>query len=287
MSKLVVNWTIRLAGAAILLNAGAFALDISSWGSAGIGEAAAADHSGALADAGSSGKSGSNTGGKSDNGNSKAGGNSDNGNSNTGGNSDDGNSKAGGNSDNGNPNADGDKSGSNPGSIKGGSADADDNSGKGHSGKARAGGALLGGLSSTDVPPPAAVKSRAARLPAAPTASAARVVLPDALAPKTPCPQGGDGCNPRSSPEIAILAVQPLLPSPIVTACRDELILAAMPFAPVSIDVVSAGNVRRTKDGQVAPLSVKIVYDRRVGYETRRAKIACRLNERGAVISFV
>jgi hypothetical protein len=215
-----------------------------------------------LADAG-------NSGGNSDKGSSNAGGNSDKGSSNAGGNSDKGSSNAGGNSD------------------KGSSSDADGNSGKGHSGKARAGGAVSGGLTSTNVPPPAPVKSRAARLPAAPIASAARAVLPDALVPKTPCPPGSDGCQPRSSRDIAILAVQQGPPLAIVTACRDELILAAMPFAPVSIDVVSAGNVRRTKDGQVAPLSVKIVYDRQGGYETRKAKISCRVNAQGAVTSLV
>ena len=48
---------------------------------------------------------------------------------------------------------------------------------------------------------------------------------------------------------------------------------------------MGAGNVRDTKDGgKVAPLSVRIVYDRQGGLETREAKVACQVSASGSVI---
>jgi ABC-type nitrate/sulfonate/bicarbonate transport system substrate-binding protein len=82
------------------------------------------------------------------------------------------------------------------------------------------------------------------------------------------------------------LLVQAAPPSAIVLACRNGIIRAAMPFDPLSVEAVSAGKVRAVADGgQVAPLSVRIVYARLGGPEVRKAKVACRVDASGAVIS--
>ena len=76
------------------------------------------------------------------------------------------------------------------------------------------------------------------------------------------------------------------VPVGAVAACRNGIIRGAKPHDPVRIDAVSAGNVQRIKGGgQIAPLVVRIVYDRQGGYEIREAKVNCQLNAKGAVVA--
>lgn len=76
------------------------------------------------------------------------------------------------------------------------------------------------------------------------------------------------------------------VPVGTVQACRSGIIQGAMPYDPVRIDAVSAGNVQRMKGGgEIAPLVVRIVYDRQGGYEIREAKVNCQLNAEGRVVA--
>ena len=85
---------------------------------------------------------------------------------------------------------------------------------------------------------------------------------------------------------VAALAVQQGAPRAILTACREGIIQAALAFDPVRVDAVSAGDIRATENGgRIAPLVVRIVYDRQGGYETREAEVACHLDAAGAVVS--
>ena len=76
------------------------------------------------------------------------------------------------------------------------------------------------------------------------------------------------------------------VPVGTVAACRNGIIEGAMPYDPVRIDAVSAGNVQRIEGGgEIAPLMVRIVYDRQGGYEIREAKVNCQLSAQGAVVA--
>jgi hypothetical protein len=85
---------------------------------------------------------------------------------------------------------------------------------------------------------------------------------------------------------MAALAAAPQLPLEIVTGCRNGIIQAAMPYGPVQVDAVSAGTMQpRANGGAIAPLVVRIVYDRQGGYEVREAKVACHVDQQGTVIA--
>jgi hypothetical protein len=83
--------------------------------------------------------------------------------------------------------------------------------------------------------------------------------------------------------EIAQLGTAP---GAIVVACRHGIIQAATPYRPVRVDAVSVGAVRQVSGGgQLAPLFVRITYDRQVGYETREAQVSCQLDPNGKVLA--
>jgi hypothetical protein len=183
------------------------------------------------------------------------------------------------------------------GDADGGGSSVAVNSGSGDGPSAEAGrsaGAVVGGKGVSGGPaaigpsPRVAVTSRALAKGATPTSASAMLTLPIRLEPRRPCAVQGDvGCQSPSSREVALLPVESVH-SAIITACFNELRLAAIPYNPVSVHAVRAGHVRRTEDGgQIAPLWVRIVYDRQGGFETRRATVACRVDARGAVVSLV
>jgi hypothetical protein len=136
----------------------------------------------------------------------------------------------------------------------------------------------------------------------APLASSAdsQLGLPGELVPRLPCgPAGNISCSasrpgdrelaeyaPRFAEAITVVSLQPTAPIEVIAACREGIIQAALPFNPVRVDAVSAGGLRTSEDGgQVAPLVVRIVYDRAGGYETREAEVSCRVDDTGAVVS--
>ena len=142
--------------------------------------------------------------------------------------------------------------------------------------------------------------SAAAIMPAPPPgSSAASVALPSSLVPRRVClPPGASGCDAGppgdadlegSTPQFmqaVAMAVQPGAPPEILTACRNGIIQAALPYDPVRVDAVSAGDIQATENGgRIAPLVVRIVYDRQGGYETREAEVACHVDAAGAVVS--
>jgi hypothetical protein len=158
---------------------------------------------------------------------------------------------------------------------------------------------LSGGVntSPTNTNPPAAAGQAP---PVAMTAAAAgdSSTLPTALIPT--CSVKGDAaCDSdppddnaleASTPQFALavsaLKVQPTAPLEIVTACRNGVIQAALPFDPVHVDAVSAGGLEEAEGGgYVAPLIVRIVYDREGGYEIREAEVTCQVDAAGVVVS--
>ena len=95
-----------------------------------------------------------------------------------------------------------------------------------------------------------------------------------------------DARTPEYVQAIVALAVQTSAPLAMVTACRNSIVEGAMPHDPVRVDAVSAGDVRQLENGdRVAPLVVRIVYDRDGGYEVREAPIDCLVDASGAVVS--
>jgi hypothetical protein len=75
-------------------------------------------------------------------------------------------------------------------------------------------------------------------------------------------------------------------PQATVAACRNGIIRGATPYSPVRVDAVSIGDVRQVRGGgQLAPLFVRIIYDRQGGYETREAQVSCQLDANGRVVA--
>lgn len=127
----------------------------------------------------------------------------------------------------------------------------------------------------------------------------AGVRLPEELVPRMTCTDASaancepdrpsdreiDGRTPQYRGAMAALGRAAAVPVGTVTACRNGIIWGARPHDPVRIDAVSAGKLRRMQGGGViAPLMVRIVYDRQGGYEIREAKVNCQLNANGAVV---
>jgi hypothetical protein len=154
------------------------------------------------------------------------------------------------------------------------------------------GGSISAGIDAVGASPPATS-------PDSPTNSSASMALPNSLVPRRVCRPAGSGCEehpprerdledstPRFMQAVAALAVQPGAPPEILNACRNGIVQAAQPFDAVRVDAVSAGSVQGTHDGgQIAPLVVRIVYDRQGGYETREAAVACHVDAAGSVVS--
>jgi hypothetical protein len=86
---------------------------------------------------------------------------------------------------------------------------------------------------------------------------------------------------------IPKLQYRPGTPNEVVEICRQAAIAAARPHASemgaqlIRVDATSAGNVRRTRSGQRAPVEVGIVYSRPNGREARQGVVECRVDRRG------
>jgi hypothetical protein len=127
------------------------------------------------------------------------------------------------------------------------------------------------------------------------------VALPSSLSLQVPCPAGSpnqcqigspddrsvDAITPEYLRALTALAVRRTAPQPTVTACREGIVQGALPYDAVRVDAVSAGAVQQVQGGgHIAPLIVRIVYDRQGGYEVREARIACQVDAGGAVVAF-
>jgi len=86
---------------------------------------------------------------------------------------------------------------------------------------------------------------------------------------------------------IPKLQHRPGTPDAIVETCRQAVIAAARTHASemraelIRVDATSAGEMRRTRDGQRAPVEIGIVYSRPDRREARQGVIECRLDRRG------
>ena len=67
-------------------------------------------------------------------------------------------------------------------------------------------------------------------------------------------------------------------------ACQQAIAEWAKPYAPVDIETVSVGPVKRHWTGkQIAPLFVRVVYEAQGGFETKRANVECTVDRRQSV----
>jgi hypothetical protein len=116
------------------------------------------------------------------------------------------------------------------------------------------------------------------------------VALPAKLRPKRrafPCSASKTDCllalwRESGSRGVAVTAA----PDQIILACRDTIVAGAMPYDPVRVEAVPAGNLGEHRDGgMVAPLVVRITYARQGGYEVRKARVKCTLDASGQVAS--
>jgi hypothetical protein len=112
--------------------------------------------------------------------------------------------------------------------------------------------------------------------------------LPGALLPLQLCGAAhSDYCDADTHGGEDLYSLTPLagVPTAIVAACREGIIKAARAYDPVQVDVVGAGSVRGVEEGgQIAPLVVRIVYDRQGGYETREARVSCYVDALGDAV---
>ena len=81
------------------------------------------------------------------------------------------------------------------------------------------------------------------------------------------------------------LKVVPGTPIAVVRSCRDAVEKAATEFGVVSVQAKSAGTLRRLNGGfLLAPVEVRVHYERLGGAETRQARIKCQLDSAGTVV---
>ena len=81
------------------------------------------------------------------------------------------------------------------------------------------------------------------------------------------------------------LKVVPGTPIAVVRSCRDAVEKAATEFGVVSVQARSAGTLRRLNGGfQLAPVEVRVHYERLGGAEIRQARIKCQLDAGGTVV---
>ena len=86
---------------------------------------------------------------------------------------------------------------------------------------------------------------------------------------------------------IPKLQYRPGTPNEVVERCRQAAIAVARPHARemgaelIRVDATSAGEMRRTRSGQRAPVEVGIVYSRASGREARQGVVECRIDARG------
>jgi hypothetical protein len=107
------------------------------------------------------------------------------------------------------------------------------------------------------------------------------ITLPRILWPsKARSNKSGQGIVGYPSRLLPTFEAIPGTPSAVVRVCRQAIESAARPLGAVGVHAVSAGPVRRQRNGLTAPLSVRIDY----GKEVRQAKVGCRLDAAGRVI---
>ena len=71
------------------------------------------------------------------------------------------------------------------------------------------------------------------------------------------------------------------------TACQQWIEGSAKVYAPVAVETVITGPIQRPYGGKrIAPLFVRIVYDRHGGRETRKGHMDCTVDSNGNVIAF-
>jgi hypothetical protein len=86
---------------------------------------------------------------------------------------------------------------------------------------------------------------------------------------------------------IPKLQYRPGTPNEVVETCRQAAIAAARTHADemgaelIRVDATSAGEMRRTRGGQRAPVEIGIVYSRSGGREARQGVVDCRVDTRG------
>lgn len=86
---------------------------------------------------------------------------------------------------------------------------------------------------------------------------------------------------------IPKLQYRPGTPNAVVETCRQAAIAAARTHAGemgaelVRVDAASAGEMRRIRSGQRAPVEIGIVYSRPSGREARQGIVECRVDMRG------
>ncbi|WP_262268840.1 hypothetical protein [Microvirga yunnanensis] len=96
---------------------------------------------------------------------------------------------------------------------------------------------------------------------------------------------GGGYAAERAS--IPKLQYRPGTPNEIVETCRQAAITAGRTHASevgaelIRVDATSAGELRRTRSGQRAPVEVGIVYSRSSGREARQGIVECRVDRHG------
>lgn len=212
-----------------------------------------------------------------------------------GGNSDDGGGKGGGKGgDNGSGKSgdNGDGKGSDSGSTGDVSSGGSSNAGRGNSGLGNGGSAgggfgaapsSLGGLGgSTFGRDAAGSPSTTASLPQASEGRGGEVSLPISLSPV--------GRVMLSWPEqpraLAPLRSRPGTAPSTVRACRAAIARVARRYGAASVDVASAGPTHSRPTGTLmAPIEVRIVYERRGQARVRQAQVTCELDTVGQVFA--
>ena len=81
------------------------------------------------------------------------------------------------------------------------------------------------------------------------------------------------------------LIPRPGTPLQVVQNCRQAIVAAALPYGVQRVDAASAGAMRRSNGGHVAPVEFRVAYARQGGIETRQAVVSCRLNQNGRVFA--
>jgi hypothetical protein len=98
---------------------------------------------------------------------------------------------------------------------------------------------------------------------------------------------GGYASYTAQQAAIPKLQYRPGTPNEVVETCRQAAIAAARTHASevgaelVRVDAASAGEMRRIRSGQRAPVEIGIVYSRQSGRESRQGIVECRVDRRG------
>jgi hypothetical protein len=101
---------------------------------------------------------------------------------------------------------------------------------------------------------------------------------------------GGYASYAAEQAAIPKLQHRPGTPVEIVQTCREAVIPVARTHAGqmgaelVRVDATSAGPMRRTRNGQHAPVEIGIVYSRQGEWESRQGVVECRVDRRGRAV---